>query len=124
MAKGGEVFVLNMGDSVKIYDMAKHLIALSGKKPGVDIEIEITGLRPGEKLYEELILEGTEDHTTHEDVFVAKSQAIDDRELFRKVQALIQAARNGSAINCKNLLFELIGVVSPQTEPEVEIFVH
>ena len=62
MAKGGEVFVLDMGKPVRIYDLAKDLIKLSGFIPDKDIEIKITGLRPGEKLFEELLSaeDGTE----------------------------------------------------------------
>lgn len=69
MAKGGEIFVLDMGKPIKIYDLAKKLIMLSGLKPDVDIKIQFTGLRPGEKMYEELILE-------EEDLLATKNDKI------------------------------------------------
>ena len=56
-AKGGEIFVLDMGKPVKIYELAKKLIRFKGLEPGIDIEIKITGLRPGEKLYEEILMD-------------------------------------------------------------------
>jgi FlaA1/EpsC-like NDP-sugar epimerase len=74
-AKGGEIFVLDMGRPVKIYDLAADLIRLSGYEPEVDIKIEITGIRPGEKLYEELFLNNeTVDRTSHNKLFVSKSK--------------------------------------------------
>lgn len=80
MAKGGEIFILDMGEPVKIMDLAKSLIKLSGFEPGEDIEIVITGIRPGEKLYEELLTdeEGV-NATTHKRIFVAKPGKLDER---------------------------------------------
>jgi FlaA1/EpsC-like NDP-sugar epimerase len=80
MAKGGEVFVLDMGEPVRIYDLAKRMIHLAGLKlkdkniPNGDIEIEITGLRPGEKLYEELLIGNNESKTEHLRIRAAKDQ--------------------------------------------------
>lgn len=73
MAKGGEIFVLDMGEPVRVYDLAKNLIKLSGLKPHVDIKIKFTGLRAGEKLYEELLLDEEGLKTTHNDkIFITK----------------------------------------------------
>lgn len=80
MAKGGEVFVLDMGEPVRIYDLAKRMIHLAGLKlkdkanPQGDIEIQITGLRPGEKLYEELLIGNNESRTQHARIRAAKEQ--------------------------------------------------
>jgi len=71
MAKGGEIFVLDMGDPVRIMDLAENVIRLSGYVPNVDIDIEITGLRPGEKLYEELLLDDESiEKTAHNKIYV------------------------------------------------------
>ena len=73
-AEGGEIFVLDMGEPVKIYDLAKSLIELSGYTLGEDMEIEITGMRPGEKLYEELLMdEENLESTKHEKIFITES---------------------------------------------------
>lgn len=91
MAKGGEVFVLDMGEPVRIYDLAKDLITLSGLIPDKDIEIKITGLRPGEKLFEELLSaeDGTE-KTKHKKIFTARIKEIDKAGLDREIRRILE----------------------------------
>ena len=91
-AEGGEIFVLDMGEPVKIYDLAKSLIELSGYTLGEDMEIEITGMRPGEKLYEELLMdEENLESTKHEKIFITEpmDMTMDDVEdkldMFREI---------------------------------------
>lgn len=89
MANGGEVFVLDMGDPVKIYDLACDLIRLSGLEPQKDIKIVFTGLRPGEKLFEEISL-GSEDvtKTSNNKIFICKSDELDASGVKKKVYSL------------------------------------
>lgn len=78
MGKGGEIYIFDMGKSVKIYEIAKRMIHLSGLKYPTDIDIKITGLRPGEKLYEELLADGENTTKTyHEKIMIAKTQNVD-----------------------------------------------
>ncbi|MDF2656776.1 MAG: pglF 1 [Bacillota bacterium] len=99
IAKGGEVFVLDMGKPVKIFDMACDLIELSGLLPHKDIQIQFTGIRPGEKLFEELMTakEGTAS-TKHEKIFVANLKTVDEKKLRQRLLALQQTVGNVEVI--------------------------
>lgn len=117
-AKGGEIFVLDMGEPVKIYDLAVSLIKLLGYEPNVDIPIEITGLRPGEKLYEEILMseEGLTS-TKHDKIFISKPIHMEMTELEEKLNILKELEYNEkySNENIKNVMKE---VVPTYREPE------
>lgn len=102
-AKGGEIFVLDMGKPVKIYELAENLIKSKGLVPHEDISIEIVGLRPGEKLYEEVLMdeEGL-DHTPNDLIYIGKPMAIDDDKFMHQLEDLIaEAEKNGDQIKEK-----------------------
>jgi len=94
MAEGGEIFVLDMGEPVKIKDLAYNLIKLSGLEPEIDIDIIYTGLRPGEKLYEELLITHDECQikTNMDKIFIERPTEFDENELFRLISELEKAA--------------------------------
>ncbi|MBN1921634.1 MAG: polysaccharide biosynthesis protein [Anaerolineae bacterium] len=109
LGRGGEIFVLDMGEPVKIVDLARDLIRLAGLREGQDIEIVFTGLRPGEKLFEELFLkEETHHRTAHEKVFVSQNGvcAFTD-EKAAQIQKLIEAAYAGDSAVMLDLLHTL-----------------
>ena len=109
MGKGGEIFVLDMGEPVKIEDLARDMIRLMGFKAGDDIDIIFTGLRPGEKLHEELVAEGEESvKTVHEKITMVKSPPVDWRELQPKVEEIL-ASVNG--YDPKAVLEALTGII-------------
>ena len=119
-AAGGEIFVLDMGEPVKIYDLAVNLIKLSGYKPGRDIEIKITGLRPGEKLYEEMMMEeeGLE-ATQNEKIFITQPFAIDSATMQEGLQKLEKAFSETDNYAVKKVLSELVTTYSIDQPKEV-----
>lgn len=108
LANGGEVFVLDMGEPVRIADLARDLISLSGLEPDVDIKIEYTGLRPGEKLYEELLMaeEGLE-KTAHRKIFIGKQQDMSFQEVIMCIKSL------ENCMECDEMLRETMAKLVP-----------
>ncbi len=122
MAKGGDVFVLDMGEPVKIIDLAKRLIELSGltlrneQKPDGDIAIETIGLRPGEKLYEELLIGENPESTSHPRIVKAREDFLSWTELEPKLEALSLALRTDDVGAMRSMMKQLVRGYAPGSE--------
>ena len=105
MAKGGEIFILDMGEPVKIYDLACNLIRMKGYEPEKDIKIDVVGLRPGEKLYEELLMdeEGLQE-TANAKIHIGKPIELDEEKFLAKLDRLIDKAEDNMASIRKDIL--------------------
>jgi FlaA1/EpsC-like NDP-sugar epimerase len=123
LGKGGEVFVLNMGEQVRILDLAEDLVRLSGLEPGKDIEIVFTGIRPGEKLSEELWDQWAQyEPTPHPDiVLLAAEDVLGGDALQRIVDELIHLAREGDEASIVNILDECIPQAAVRSEPPPDL---
>lgn len=114
LGRGGEIFILDMGTPIKILDMARDLIRLSGFKPHEDIEVEFIGLRPGEKLHEELITAGEGIvRTDYEKIFVLKGNGFDPSWLNQKIEELVKLAHEQNAPGLKAKLKEIVPEYQP-----------
>jgi FlaA1/EpsC-like NDP-sugar epimerase len=124
MGLGGDVFVLDMGEPIRIVDLAKRMIHLSGleikdaEHPGGDIEISYTGLRPGEKLYEELLIGDNVSKTDHARIMRAQEHVIPWVELEKMLEALEQAAMDDDFKRVREILSNAVAGFVPQCEIE------
>lgn len=122
MAEGGEVFVLDMGDPIRIVDLAHKMIELSGlsvknlDNPNGDIEIHITGLRPGEKLYEELLIGDSHQKTIHPKIMKAQEVFIVWSELKLHLESLEQYLSGDNIMDSRKLLLQLVDGYKPNSE--------
>jgi FlaA1/EpsC-like NDP-sugar epimerase len=115
LGKGGEIFMLDMGKPIRIVDLAKDLIKLSGLEEGKDIKIVFTGLRPGEKLFEELFVTGENyEKTVHEKIFIARnSSELVVNDLIPRIESLIKAAQKDNYSEMLQGLINLLPAYSP-----------
>ncbi len=109
MGKGGEIFVFDMGEPIRIMDLAERMIRLSGLIPGEDIHVKVTGLRPGEKLFEELLADTSLNLPTHhEKIMVAKEAPQNFKNLTGRYEKIVKAALRGSEVEVVKLLKEVV----------------
>jgi FlaA1/EpsC-like NDP-sugar epimerase len=115
MGEGGEIFILDMGEPIRIVDMARDLIRLHGLEPETDIPIQFTGLRPGEKLYEELITSGEGVvSTSHRKIMVLRGKTRDAATLLAQIEALLTIARKGDDEAIRRKLRDIVPEYHPQ----------
>lgn len=116
-AQGGEIFILDMGSPVKIRELAENLIRLSGHIPGEDIEIKYTGLRDGEKLYEELLISEEGIQKTQNDlIYVARPMEFDSEKLFEKISYMREIMEGATSRQIVDVVKELVPTFNPQNE--------
>ena len=109
MGQGGEIFILDMGEPVRILDLAKHMLNLSGLKPFVDVDIVFTGIRPGEKLIEELqITEESMNKTRHPKIFIGMIAAYPEEKVDQALARLALLSQNGHERELRTYLSELL----------------
>ena len=114
MGEGGEIFVLDMGKPIKILDMARNLIRLSGLEPDKDIKIEYTGLRPGEKLYEEILTAGEGIRATeHKKIFISRPEDMDYEKLLRGIEQLEVCSQKADRERILMTLKDLVPTYTP-----------
>ncbi|MFN9686852.1 MAG: polysaccharide biosynthesis protein [Cyanobacteriota bacterium] len=122
MARGGDVFLLDMGEPVRIADLARQMIELSGlrvrddRNPDGDIDIEFSGLRPGEKLYEELLISANDQATNHPLIRRAQEPKKDHQKLFRLLDRMIEAVDTWDAVKTCDILRELVPEFKDQSK--------
>ena len=123
MGQGGEAFILNMGEQVRIYQLAEDLIRLSGLEPGRDIEIAFTGIRPGEKLSEDLWEQGTHfQPTAHSEIFRSKEdEEVDNQRLFAAISQLERLAHQGEVETIIRVLDEVVPGAAVRSIPPPDI---
>lgn len=115
MGEGGEIFILDMGEPIRIVDMARDLIRLHGLEPDKDVLIEFTGLRPGEKLYEELITSGEGIvSTNHKKILVLRGKTLDAPALLAQIESLLAVARQGDDEAIRRKLRDIVPEYHPQ----------
>ena len=115
MGRGGEIFILDMGEPIKIADLARDMITLSGLEPGKDIKIEFTGLRPGEKLYEELLTDCEEIKSTlHDKIKVAGAEKMEWLNMITKMERMFTSLQDGMS----NDIIAAVKEIVPEFQPE------